>query len=68
MGKSRRKKRTHVKPDEAAMDAEKIPRSFVIKKGSVGKTVVSLIKDLRTVMEPLTARNLRVHTFLFLFH
>ena len=53
-----KKRRTHVKADEEAF--EKIPKSFVIKSGVVGKSVSTLVKDLRKAMEPNTASNLRV--------
>ncbi|KAJ3057579.1 hypothetical protein HK097_000046 [Rhizophlyctis rosea] len=53
----RKKKRTHVKADEEAF--EKIPKSFVIKSGVVGKSVSTLVTDLRKAMEPNTATNLR---------
>ncbi|KAJ3292854.1 hypothetical protein HK104_004955 [Borealophlyctis nickersoniae] len=53
----RRKKRTHVKPDEAAV--AKVPKSFVIKSGIVGRSVAGLVRDVRRVMEPNTAAKLR---------
>ncbi|KAI9299242.1 Brix-domain-containing protein [Neoconidiobolus thromboides FSU 785] len=58
MGKRKGKKtRTHVAPD--AEEVKKIPKSFVIKSGNVGNTVAALVKDVRKVMEPNTATNLR---------
>ena len=39
---------------------EKIPRSFVIKKGTANKYIRGLVKDMRTVMEPHTAAQLSV--------
>ncbi|KAJ3274010.1 hypothetical protein HDV01_003680 [Terramyces sp. JEL0728] len=55
MGKKRSKKRTHAKeaPDQT------IPRSFVIKSGDVSSSVIQLVRDIRTVMEPNTAKNLK---------
>ncbi|KAI8827085.1 Brix domain-containing protein [Fimicolochytrium jonesii] len=53
----RKKKRTHVKPDEAAI--AKVPKSFVIKVGPVGRSLAHLVKDVRRAMEPNTAMNLR---------
>ncbi|KAJ3188859.1 hypothetical protein HDU85_004573 [Gaertneriomyces sp. JEL0708] len=53
----RRKKRTHVKPDLAAL--EKVPKSFVIRSGVVGKSLAQLVKDVRKVMEPNTASKLK---------
>ncbi|CAG8459858.1 2059_t:CDS:2 [Ambispora leptoticha] len=56
----RKKKRTHVKIDESANpDAPKIPKSFVLRSGKVGKTVTALVQDMRKVMEPNTAVRLR---------
>ncbi|NWW69897.1 SSF1 protein, partial [Climacteris rufus] len=37
-----------------------VPHSFVFPRGRVGKSVRSLGKDLRRVLEPFTARNLKV--------
>ncbi|KND00441.1 uncharacterized protein SPPG_04760 [Spizellomyces punctatus DAOM BR117] len=53
----RRKRRTHVKTDEAA--AAKVPKSFVIKSGVVGRSLSLLVKDVRKTMEPNTALRLR---------
>jgi len=38
----------------------KAPKSFVIKTGIVGRGVAQLVRDIRKVMEPNTASNLRV--------
>ncbi|KAJ3147319.1 hypothetical protein HDU89_005669 [Geranomyces variabilis] len=56
MGK-RSKRRTHVKVDETAL--AKVPKSFVIKAGVVGRSLAHLVKDIRRTMEPNTALNLR---------
>jgi len=53
----KKKRRTHVKPQDAASDG--IPKSFVIKAGNVGKSVSQLIRDVRKVMEPNTASRLK---------
>ncbi|ORX48136.1 Brix-domain-containing protein [Piromyces finnis] len=50
----RRKRRTHV-----PIDDEKVPRSFVIRSGVVGRAVSYLVRDVRKVMEPNTAVKLR---------
>jgi len=50
----RRKRRTHVPVDD-----EKVPRSFVIRSGVVGRAVSYLVRDVRKVMEPNTAVKLR---------
>eukprot|EP00741_Cyanophora_paradoxa_P016388 tig00020912_g15823.t1 len=59
MAKGRKKRRTHVTttPEENAI---KIPKSFVFCKGEVGHAVRELMEDLRLVMEPNTARKLKV--------
>ncbi|KAJ3128504.1 hypothetical protein HK101_005391, partial [Irineochytrium annulatum] len=57
MAKRRKKSRTHVKPDDAEL--AKIPRSFVVKSGIVGRSVQQLIKDIRRIMEPNTATRLQ---------
>lgn len=60
----RRKNRTHVPVNKAAEKDGK-PKSFVIKSGSagqVGSSVGQLVKDVRRVMEPNTASQLRVRS------
>ncbi|KAJ3106841.1 hypothetical protein HDU97_005553 [Phlyctochytrium planicorne] len=57
MAKGRKKKRTHVKLNEDAL--EKVPKSFVIRSGPVGKAVQLLVKDFRGIMEPNTAVKLQ---------
>ncbi|KAJ3210278.1 hypothetical protein HDU67_005436 [Dinochytrium kinnereticum] len=57
MAKRRKKKRTHAEgPGDAAA---KIPKSFVIRSGAVGKSVQLLVKDVRRIMEPNTAAKLK---------
>eukprot|EP01137_Pigoraptor_chileana_P028933 Opistho-2@13425 len=57
MGKARRRKtRTHV-PDEVAAAA---PKSFVMRRGLLGRSVTQLMVDTRRMMEPNTASRLRV--------
>ncbi|CAM9431908.1 unnamed protein product [Choristocarpus tenellus] len=65
-GGRRKKTRTHVvgPPPGAAGAAdsdlaEKVPRSFVLKKGKVHSHVADLVEEMRRVMEPNTARKLR---------
>lgn len=55
MGKKRSKKRTHV---EIEIDPS-LPRSFVIKSGKVSPSVTLLVKDVRKLMSPHTATNLK---------
>lgn len=58
MGKNRKKKRT-VKP-AAELTNNSTPRSFVFHRGVVGKNIHQLITDMRHLMEPYTAINLKV--------
>ena len=37
-----------------------VPRSFVFHRGVVGKTMVNLVNDIKHVMQPFTALNLKV--------
>ncbi|CAG8441854.1 9447_t:CDS:2 [Acaulospora morrowiae] len=56
----RKKRRTHIPVNESASpNAPKIPKSFVFKSGKVGTSVAGLVNDMRKVMEPHTAINLR---------
>ncbi|CAO1624818.1 unnamed protein product [Sympodiomycopsis kandeliae] len=60
MGKRRRKTRTHLKgPNNDASSTSNAPKSFVIRSGNVGRSVSSLVQDVRKVMEPNTATRLR---------
>ena len=61
MARTRRKKhRTHVKPEASpGTTKNETPRSFVMKRGKLGELVKELTEDVRKVMEPLTARNLK---------
>jgi len=54
MGKTnRKKKRTHLKKDEEG------PHTFVINKGPVRKIGIQLMLDIRKVLEPYTASNVK---------
>lgn len=60
MGKARKKRRTHVREStEEEQGKSKPPRTFVMKRGKLGSMVSELVSDVRNVMEPYTARNLR---------
>lgn len=60
MGKARRKKRkTH--QDVTEEEVSKVPHSFVMHRGDVGKSVLQLEMDIRHVMEPYTATKLKVN-------
>ena len=39
---------------------DSVPRSFVFHRGDIGKILMQLITDMRHVMEPYTATNLKV--------
>jgi ribosome biogenesis protein SSF1/2 len=64
-GGRRVKTRTHKKAlpgtDEAlrALGAEKVPRTFVLRRGQVDGTVDSLVRDFRLLMMPHTSARLR---------
>ena len=38
----------------------KVPQTFVMERGKVGKTLAQLVLDFRKVMEPYTASKLKV--------
>ncbi|KAK3817327.1 MAG: Brix domain-containing protein [Benniella sp.] len=60
MGKARKKSRTHKKPGEGENpNAPKTPKTFVMRSGEVGHSVMGLVSDIRRVMEPNTATKLR---------
>lgn len=60
MARTRRKKRrTHVREAEQKQGSKAPPKTFVMKRGKLGSMVTELVQDLRQVMEPYTARNLR---------
>ena len=56
VGGKRKKTRTHVPEQE--LDSN-IPRSLIIKRGKVGPYLKKLVSELRTVMYPYTAINLK---------
>ena len=69
MAKTRVKKRTHTRPQNAsaapkggAAALTKTPKSMVIRAGrsQVGTSVTQLVKDVRRMMEPDTAVRLKV--------
>jgi ribosome biogenesis protein SSF1/2 len=47
------------KHHDTPTSVEKMPKSFVVKTGKVGKSVKELIADFRDVMEPNTASRLQ---------
>ncbi|XP_069124402.1 suppressor of SWI4 1 homolog [Argopecten irradians] len=63
MGKPKKSKRQKTMKQKQLQYQEdcysKAPHSFVFNRGHVGKNILQLIKDLRHVMEPFTARNLK---------
>lgn len=58
MGKARKKKKL---PGPQVEDSETVgvPRSFVFHRGNVGKTIINLVSDMKHVMQPFTALNLK---------
>jgi len=58
MGKQRKKK--NLPAQDEVQDTTGVPRSFVFHRGVVGKTVVNLVNDIKHVMQPFTALNLKV--------
>jgi ribosome biogenesis protein SSF1/2 len=58
VGGRRKKTRTHVEPAPGA-PLEKVPRSFVLRRGKVDSTVGELVQDMRRLMMPHTADRLR---------
>ncbi|KAG0357106.1 Brix domain-containing protein [Gamsiella multidivaricata] len=60
MGKARKKNRTHKKAEEGENpNAAKVPKTFVMRSGEVGHSVMGLVNDIRRLMEPNTATKLR---------
>jgi len=60
MARKRRKKRTHVEEEVAEKaGGEKVPKSFVLRRGKVPALVRELIKDTRKMMSPYTALKLK---------
>ena len=58
MRRLQKKTRTH-KPEGEGSFAEKVPKSFVLRRGKVDKGVRELVEDLRELMLPHTASRLR---------
>lgn len=46
-------------PSATDPNAPKVPKSFVVKSGTVGNSVAQLTKDVRKVLEPNTATRLK---------
>ncbi|XP_003385944.1 PREDICTED: suppressor of SWI4 1 homolog [Amphimedon queenslandica] len=60
MGKTRRKKkRTAQSEGDDKPNASKVPKTFIMERGRVGRLLNELVFDLRHVMEPNTASNLK---------
>ena len=53
-----KKRKTH--KDITEEEVNKVPHSFVMHRGDVGKSVLQLEMDIRHVMEPYTATKLKV--------
>nr|XP_006817726.1 PREDICTED: suppressor of SWI4 1 homolog [Saccoglossus kowalevskii] len=65
MARQRRKKRKSKQggttTESENSDLTKAPHSFVFHRGLVGRNIKQLVVDMRRVMEPYTASNLKVH-------
>lgn len=57
------KHRTHVEVDEKAL--EKIPKSFVIRKGKLNGEAPDLLQNFRIVMSPNTALHLKERKYVY---
>ncbi len=55
-------KATAVAAKAPSAPGDKVPRSFVIRKGHVSKVAQALVRDVRRVMEPNTAAKLQERT------
>ena len=56
-----RSKRKAKEQTPAQIEAyQKLPKTFVFHRGDTGKSVVELVSDLRTCLQPLTAKRLKV--------
>ncbi|XP_034046402.1 suppressor of SWI4 1 homolog [Thalassophryne amazonica] len=63
MGKTKTKsqKKSHAKASRVAEETYgAVPHSFVFHRGQIGKNVGQLISDVRRLMEPYTAKSLKV--------
>lgn len=62
----RNKRKTHVKQasEQEKLGADpnksKVPKSFVIRSGKIGRSAFDLVGNIRKVMEPHTASRLKV--------
>ncbi|EKX31953.1 hypothetical protein GUITHDRAFT_148967, partial [Guillardia theta CCMP2712] len=60
MARKHKKRRTHVEEDtQEKTGGEKVPKSFVIRRGKVPALVRELIKDTRRMMSPYCALKLK---------
>ena len=57
MGKTRKKKKQPGQIEDS--ESIGVPRSFVFHRGNVGKTIINLVSDMKHVMQPFTALNLK---------
>jgi ribosome biogenesis protein SSF1/2 len=59
MGDAQIKTRTHAAPVPAE-EGEKLPKSFIIRRGKADRSVAQLVQDMRRMMSPYTATKLKV--------
>ena len=60
MGKAARFARQSEGAAKQQQQFDKCPHSFVFHRGHVGRSIIDLVSDMRRVMEPFTASNLKV--------
>ena len=58
-GNKRKKSRTHKASTDSALGSEKIPKTFVVRRGKVDKVVREMVENFRDVMMPHTAARLK---------
>ena len=58
-GGKRKKTRTHVSNSKDIEEYNEAPKSFIIKRGKIGLFLRELVSNLRELMYPFTAANLK---------
>ncbi|ELU03440.1 hypothetical protein CAPTEDRAFT_211498 [Capitella teleta] len=60
MGRKKGRAVRNLKPDNREEEHKKAPHSFIFHRGTIGKTMMHLVTDMRRVMEPYTASTLKI--------
>lgn len=61
MSKTRNQKKARESANQLAEETyANVPHTFVFHRGQIGKNVGQLVLDMRRVMEPYTAKSLKV--------